>query len=815
MNVRSKVLGLVVLGGALILLLALFGVFSPSRTKPARPPEFDEDAPEVASAEDDRDDAPRTGVSEEDDDEDLPEIAFEGTGFLIEGKDWVLTAPKATFESRKGAKLVRPRLEYTYRKDDEVARIIASADLGRYEGSIQSRETMGRVSMSDNVRAEYLGETKAVLKTDAIRVDLETLVVFTESPIEFTAHSAEGEQAMTGVGAALDLRKRAVRIEKNISVELTGGAALFEVPEDEAEKPDEEKPPVTHAVCGGPVVGDGFKRTVTLNGGVSVTQGENTLKADTIEVLFGEKADEPRRLSATGHVRLKAAGAEAECHQLVRSTIDDQIVLTGDPAVASYGANRISAGRIAISASGSEVAVPAPGELSLVQPATETEPERNVEIAWTSSLRFDRNTQKAVVRGNVNFDYAGLVVSCQTLTVQLDEDGKNLLEARAEENVKVTADLKDLLPPDDPRRGKLEGSVNASARELTWRSEAEELVLNGEATLDYTGQTLSGERIVLSQADSTINIPGPGDLHAVQGEGEDAEPLAVAWQGGMDFALADREVVFDRDIVLTYQGRTLQADKMTATLGDDNTLSSFVAEGRVRGTEADGATFTAKTVTAELGEGNVIESLVAEGGIALEKAGEWEVAAEKMTASVGETDKIESVSAEGKVSVTLGEGRTLKADKAEATLADRERIESLNASGSVEIRMEEDPGEQDFLPSLGAEGVPVVLKADTVSLAMDETSEEPAMKQFDALGHVVIEQGEIRATGDALRWTSAGEEGVMTGTPVVFARGPSQLVGERVEFSGKDDRVSVTGRGRVTADIFTERGKLGDLLPRR
>ena len=801
MSVRRNLFGLIVLGGALILLLALSGIFSPSATKSPPPPEFDEDAPAPAS-------------SKGDDGKGLTDIAIKGTAFRVEDKDWVLTSPEATFEPGKGASLVKPRLEYTRRTGDRVERIIASAGLGRYEGSIEGGGER-RVSMSDNVRAEYVGDTKAVLETDSISVDLDTLVVSTKARIAFAAQSVEGNQAMTGVGATLELRKRAVRIEKDISVELTGGAALFDAREPRDEKPEAEKPPVTRAVCAGPVVGDGFKRTVTLHGGVSVTQGENVLKAGVIQVLFGEKADEPQRLTAAGHVRLKAAGAEAECDELVRSTIDDQIVLTGKPAVASYGANRITAEKIAISAAGDEVVVPVPGKLRLVQPATATEPERRVAIAWRSSLRFDRNAQKAVVRGDVNFEYAGQDVSCRTLTVQLDESGKNLVEARAEEDVRVEADLSALLPPDDPEREKLEGTVSASARELTYGMEAQELVLSGKAVLDYTGQRLSGERIVLSRADSTIRVVGPGELRAVQGEGKEAEPLTVAWQGGMRSGQTDRKVVFDRDVVLTHRGRALQADKMTAELGENNTLSSFTAEGRVHGVEAEGTTFAAKTVKAELGEGNVIESLIAEGGVTLEKEEVWRVTAEKMKAGIGEGNEFESVFAEGKVSVTEAEGRALKADRVEVKLAEGKRIESLNASGSVEIQVEGGQLTQDFLGSSGLKGGPVVLKADTVKAAMDETSEKNAMKQFDAAGHVVIEGDEVRATGDALAWDAAGEEGVLTGKPVVFERGPQRLIGERVEFSGKDDRIRVTGRERVTADIFTERGKLGDLLPRK
>jgi len=641
-KLRRAIFGSIVLGGVLVLVLGIAGVFSPDvkQTPSYTPPEAE---PE-----------PDPGVADPAASTAGPVVAMKTVfeSFEATGKDWVLTAVKGRLDPERGILLVEPLLKVERKDSRGEQRMEARADRGTF-----TRKPKQHVAMSGHVRVEFTGEEHAVLLTDSLGIDLDTAVGRTDAEIEFTATTSEGRHVLFGRGAELLIRDRVARMLKEIRAETSGGAALFAGPDAREEKPPSTA--VTRLSCRGPAIADGFRRTVVLQSDVLISQGESSLQARRVEARFGEALTEPERFTAEGDVRFKAADADGRCDRLVRTAADQQIVLTGRPALIRQGASEIVASKIVMDLAAGRVLTPVRGHLKIAQPDCEEGAGQTIEVKWGNAMRFSRARQEAVFRGDVRFSYGGQQVSCQILTIRFDEASGQLLECRAEENVKVLGRIDAWLPPEEKGTRPETGPISASAREMSYDFEKESLCLVGDARLERAGQIVSGDRIELDQRTRAIRVIGAGKLDVTQRDGEDLSRLKVAWAGGMDFNQSSREVRFRRAVSMAYQGRTLTADQVTAKIREDNTLKRFDAVGNVVLKEAPGLSdrsraFRADRVTATVGADNAVEAFEADGHVVIEEeegpdAGARKLYADRVTARVGSGRRIERFDAAGNV----------------------------------------------------------------------------------------------------------------------------------------------------------------------
>jgi len=413
--------------------------------------------------------------------------------------------------------------------------------------------------------------------------------------------------------------------------------------------------------------------------------------------------------------------------------------------------------------------------LRVQQQAPEGQTPLDVTLEWHDSMRLDREAQEAVLRGKVRFTVKGVTVDCEKLTVKFDEKNGSLVECRAEENVKVSGKLEDLMPPE--KREKAEsGSVEASAEEMTYDPIKETLALIGKASLEAEGRSIKGDRIELDQKAGTLvltgkasikdeglsiesnrieldqragtlRVVGAGSLNASHGEGESLKRLTAEWAKGMYFEQAKGEVTCNGKVSVNYAGHKLEAQTVMARIGEENTLESLHAKGNVSAstTGKDGET-------------------------------PWEFHAADIVAIGGTDEAIESVQATGKVVVERKSGPKsdplkLQADEATAKIGEDNEIESLTARGNITL--------------------------DIAEAAVEGGHE------LDWEWHPPSDEED--------EW----DEGVLTGlpgSPVTLRRGQDELKGDQVEFSQKSGRVRVTAEKRVTATLVIQSEKLNDIL---
>ncbi len=766
MKVRRAVFGSIVLAGVVVLVLSVAGVFAP---RIAAPP----------TGKDPLEKGPIGTVTPKND----PQVRIELPGaikteeFSVEGEGWILTAPRATFDvERQIYRLMDPALTIARESKQGPQRMTAGAALGTY---VDTRRQGGsrRIDMSGGVTVHFEGEQTADLRTDALSIELDTEVGHTDGHIELSGRTEEGRHALTGEGVEIRIRERTAKILRDVRAEISGAGGVLTLGADSSETPAPEEPVVTQVACDGPVEISSIDRTVTLNGNVQIAQGEHMLRADTISARFPEEGREPERIMAAGDVRFTMGGAEGACDELVRTAADNQIVVTGDPAVIRQGSSSISAARIVADAATGRILAPTSGTLRLVHREEEDSSPVEVVIRWTDSLRFDRSEQRASFRGGVGFAYRGLQVTCGTLTVRFDEKNQKLLSCLAEGGVKLAGRLDDLVP-EKPGRERPEGAVAAEARELAFDPQTRRLVLSGQAHIDYAGQRVVGEHITVDPAAETFAVEGPGSL-AVREEGEAQRELRAVWREGMTYSGADGRIVLEREVTLASGARTLQADTVTATLTDDRKLHSFEATGGVMVSDAGedperAGMLTANRVIAEPGADGKIRDVTAEGDVvivqpATDKHPRREIEADNASALLGDGERIVRMAAQGRVRLTEdadadSEGRSLAADRAEAHFGEDERISTFAADGAVVLEQ-------------------------------------------------VLEGQPARIAGERLTWDMQSDQGVLVGAPVRFEHGDQRMTGDRVELSQQGHRVRVTAKDRVRATVVVEGDTLDRFLP--
>jgi lipopolysaccharide transport protein LptA len=557
------------------------------------------------------------------------------------------------------------------------------------EGATQS-ETGKRVRMSGGVRIEFAGASggqagaeKIVLTTPSAEVDPEQATGRTADEVEMVVESKEGRQHLWGKGAEFVSKQRLIVVSENIRMELTGaGSGIFPLAPATAGKPASKPGPAGEAVtkieCRGPATADGFNRTVELKGEVHVHQGEDHLRADRVEVQFAEGGRTPERFVADGAVTFKASGAEGACDRLAHSAAEDQLLLEGKPARVRRGASEIEATRIELSGR-NVIEAPVAGSLKLVGEEAAGRAAEALDVKWSRRFRLDPNDHQAWFWGDVHFARGDQTIECQTLTVKLDSENRQILECTASGDVRMAARMQG----GGPAPTVTAESVNAQAKELEYDPQKDFAVLSGGAVLQQGPRTIRGERIEIHPKEAGIAVTGAG---ALEGRAQkDSEGFSISWEREMQFSRAKQDADFQGGVGLNYGGHTLHADRLTARLVE-NALKGFDASGHVTIREEVQAEHLTRTLTADrvvsaVDEKTKLQGYEATGHVTLREdagpaaagkpatspagqaAGVRTMRADRMTAKVDAENRLETFEATGRPVTVEEEGRVAYGDR--------------------------------------------------------------------------------------------------------------------------------------------------------
>jgi lipopolysaccharide transport protein LptA len=738
MKLRRSLLAFVVLAGFLVLFLGVTGVLSPKKQEP------------VVSKTVGQGPADKGDIIED---------------FEIKADTWFLKADQARPREGGGMDLVKPSLEVKQAGASGEERLTVQAS----EGTLQL-EPEKRVHMSGGVRIEFSGAEKIVLTTPSLEMEPDQAAGRTADEVEMVVDAKEGRQHIWGKGAEFTSKQRLIVISENIRMELSGGGSgLFPQaagsPGAPAAAPAAgatagEEAPVTKIECRGPATADGFKRTVYLKGDVRMRQGENTMRADRLDVQFAENSRAPQRFVAEGAVTFEASGAEGACDRLARSAVEDQLLLEGNPARVHRGANEIEATRIELSGR-NVIVVPVAGSLKIAgedaaQPATSTagKPAEASSVKWSRMLRLDPNEHQALFLGDVRFTRGDQTIECQTLSVKLDSENRRILECKADTGVRLAARMQG-------QGGAGPESVTAQAKALAYDPQKDSAVLSGGAALQQGQRTIRGERIEIHPTDAEIAVAGAG---ALEGRAEaDSEGFNISWEREMRFSRATQSALFQGGVGLKYGGDMLRAESVTARLSE-NELKGFEAEGGVDldqtgGAEKSGRTLKSDRLSAEIGADRKPKRLDASGRVTIRE----EVAAEHLT-------------------------RTLTADRVVSAMDEKTKLQGYEAIGHVTLREDAGPA-----------GVRT-MRADRMNAKADAQNNLAA---FEAAGRPVIVEEEGRvAYGDRLTWDAQRDSGTLFGSPAELRMGQSRLFGDRLDFAPKRGAITVISNRRVEATVI-------------
>lgn len=655
MNIRRTIFGGIVLGGMLIILLALLGVFSPreGRKQPLG--------------------TPPTAVAGEG-------VKITADKIEVPGENWTLKASRFESVEGRGVVLQEPAFEMKRPAAGGEQRLTVTAD----EGTSTS-EQYKHVKMTGHVRAEFKGEDDAVLTTEAVELEPGEGTGHTASEVQVVVDTREGRQTLTGRGGEFIQKQRTVTLLEDIRMDLVGGGGLFASPEIAPAKGASQPPAApTRITCKGPAHADGFRRTVELKNEVLIRQGENELRADRAEVTFAEKGRAPQRLVAEGNIRFKTAEATGRGDRLVRLPLEDQLLLEGNPAAIQQGASEIRAPKVELNGRQTGLLVPVAGDLKFV-PAKEDAASGPMTVRWARLLNFDPAAHRASFRGDVRLIRGDQTVDCQSLDVRFSPDNRQVLECRAEGRVNVQVRTE-------------KGLVVAQAKEMNYVLDKDLITLSGNAVVQQEEQVIRGERIEVSQKEA-ITVAGAGTLESKPAAGQTREPITISWSGDMQFSRAAGAAAFRRDVLLTYSGQTLRADGLTAKLGADQTIEGFEAVGHAVVEQAAASareprTLKADKITAVLGAGSKLQRLVAAGHAAVDERtaqGARSLRGDRIVAFVEGAGAPNAFEATGHVVLleTGGKGRTLKAEKVTARAGTENKLESFEAVGRL-VTLEEE-----------------------------------------------------------------------------------------------------------------------------
>ena len=818
MKVRRLILGSSVIACLVVLILGMTGVFTLTGYESGEGPDGTEE-----------------GVTDVSKTRQAHAVmkGFEAKGERPSGDKWVLRAPRAEGSPETGMKLFEPKLEITRKTEDLERRVKIVSDRGTY------REKKKKyVEMFGNVRLDYSGKAgeagpaepgaaakpekadlaagrqDATLLTDSLAIDLDDGTGRTDADVEVTATTKEGRHVLTGTGAEFVLKDRVAQVFKNIRVEGSGGTLIFTPSVGEAKTP--AAPAKTIVTCKGPCTADGFKRTIVLENDVVIVQGEDELRALKVVALASETDRTYDRITASGNVRFKVAGSEGTCDRLTHIAAEDLVIVEGSAASIRQEASEIRTRRLEMHARGDRLFAPVEGRLTLTPPAKKAgKRETPVVVEWSRSMRFHRAQHNAVFRGDIRFAHMGQTIQCQVLNVKFDEKLRDVVEVRAQEDVRVDGRIEDLLPP-KAGKPKETGPISARAGEMVYLPAKQRLVLSEKAELNYSGQIMRGGHIEIRGADAQIRVTGPGSLQTEKTTTPEKEvaPVTVAWTGEMQFSRASQKAVFRRDVKMVSGGKTAAARDEAQTIEcqaltvmfdknleeleevraqEDVRLSGQLEKLAAGKDRPDGERSPIKASCNRMRFRPADESAVFVGDVTLDYA--------------GQVMRGQHIEIEGATGIVRAKG----AGSLDAQQATEQGKERLNVTWGGRMQFDRSSGRAVFRHDVAVAYGKRKLRADTLTAKVGKAN---SLEGIEAEGDTILEEGESIARGDRLVWNMEKDLAKLTGSPAELEQGDQILFGNTIEFRGKMGRVRITSDYRVEGRIKGSRG-LKEILPGR
>jgi lipopolysaccharide transport protein LptA len=844
MKLRRIIPASIVAIGGLILLLAFFGVFAPSRTT---------SGPDVTEP----------GTS------DVPgkTTQLQAKGFRSKGDNWILTAPAFTVDKDRNLLLENPVLIATQPKDetDEDKNDVEPTRMEiRAKKAIYTQQPQARIAMSGAVWVKVTGEYPGELRTESLEVEPDRQKAWSKVLVEITVKTPEGQQSMSGEGASIDYEQRIMRIEKNIRLELSGGQALL--PDEglagkspKASPASAEKPSAkqinTIITADGPCVADGFKSTVVLENNVVVQQGKGQLDAKRVVAFIDEENKTLKRFQAEGKVRFRAEGVEGSGESLVRTGVDNRIILTGAPAIIQQAQSSIQSRQIELDPESGRVEVTGGGELVLKPDNSQKKkddkkrPMGPVKVHWSKRMYFDRGEHEAAFYGDVAFSQEESTITCDGLTVQFDETNSELLEARAVKNVRVKGRLGDMQvqkgreSDGNKPKGKAE-EFSASCGEMVLRPADETVVFDGDVKLTYGPQTVSGKKVIFKQNPQSLRVPSAGKMVAIQERDGQTTEMSVSWKGEMDYSLDKGSATFLRDVVLDAGPRRLNTHRLTVEIDKDNNLRGLLADGGASFVDKGDVTkniparsLKAKHINLEMGDGNELKSLKARGNVVMaeeplkdSKELGRSIKSDELIVTMGKGNVLEKLDAIGNARVVQGD-MSAQGDNIEL----RGEGDAIRMRGPGILRGKRKPddvkkgeptdmsvawtggmtyarskGEATFRRDVVMTYGERTLSSQTVVAHISKTNE---IEYFEAKGGAVLKDGDRAAEGTGLVWDMKKDEGRLVGKPAAVRMGKERLFGDEIVFTNQGKEVRVKSRQRVEGRIQVG-NTIGDLIPR-
>lgn len=324
-----------------------------------------------------------------------------------------------------------------------------------------------------------------------------------------------------------------------------------------------------------------------FSGDVEFTQEGRMIQCQTLTVQFDESNQNLVECRAEEDVHVRGAvegignaedheGEEDAPEEIVGSSREmilrpeEQTVVFAGDAILTTGDRTIRGERIIMDQRKESLRVEGAGSLESASAAERDGPMR---IAWQGEMTFDPETGEAVFRRDVSLSQAGRTLDADIVSAELA--GENRLRS-------LTARGNAVMQEQPEKEGDRPRRIRADSLEvrLNEANEFERLEAIGDAEMHDGRGEARGDRMIVTDAGQTVQMTGPGSMNSV-GESEEGEPqeITVSWSGDMAFRRESGEVVFRRDVALSQNERTLRADRVVATLSDENELQSVVATG--------------------------------------------------------------------------------------------------------------------------------------------------------------------------------------------------------------------------------------------
>lgn len=274
------------------------------------------------------------------------------------------------------------------------------------------------------------------------------------------------------------------------------------------------------------------------------------------------------------------------------------------------------------------------------------------------------------------------------------------------------------------------------------------------------------------------------------------------------------------------QGRVVEADRITLSLRDDNTVERISGAGNVRFEGNGPKGFAAQAPKAELlmGPRQQLKNGSLSGGVTFESRGKapGKGSSERLLFDFGGRNELEKVRAEGSVAYSQGGGASaagLKADAIDLLISGGRKLERAVTSGAAQIERTDGAtryvitagsfqgrfnGENRLAGVIGTGDARVVAttpgQPDRITTSRELTANfdnKGAISQLEQQGDFHYQEGQRAATAEHARFSPAEDNITLTGSPRVVDSGVT-LTAQSIQLNRKAGTAFAQGQVKAT-----------------